>query len=499
MLKMIIVDDEEPVLDMLSVLIDWEQMGIRLIGTCNNGIDAYQMIVDNEPDIVLTDVRMPGLTGVELIGRLKEAQSDAEFIILSGFGEFEYAQKAMQYGVRHYLLKPCNEKQIMEAVEDLKKTCYEKRALFKRRNELANVLESYVVENLLFECISQHEELEQVKRVYEPIVDFYTMDYEVCYFHYLEETKLSNYLESIKQCVSGANGYFLYVAYTLVVFFPGFHAEYEALDEQCTCLAESHGMVYRRESYGNLSELLTTLIAKLNRYEAIRFLCDGHEHKIYNHQALVINTKKYVDQLVVSDALKRETILKELERRILAVSDVELLRVLFSNMLVQLYSRMRSDTDFTQVMPVVEQLNVCMMPRDIYRVIQGKIQELFSVTNPSPVQDRDSIERMIQYTKQHLDDPSLSVRKLAKDYLYMNPDYVGRQFQKRTGMKYSTYLSNLRMERAKELLKENGAEKIYIIAEAVGCENNPQYFSQLFKKYTGMTPTQYAKSIQKEE
>ena len=95
MLKMIIVDDEEPVLDMLSVLIDWEQMGIRLIGTCNNGIDAYQMIVDNEPDILLTDVRMPGLTGVELIGRLKEAQSDAEFIILSGFGEFEYAQKAM--------------------------------------------------------------------------------------------------------------------------------------------------------------------------------------------------------------------------------------------------------------------------------------------------------------------------------------------------------------------------------------------------------------------
>lgn len=77
----------------------------------------------------------------------------------------------------------------------------------------------------------------------------------------------------------------------------------------------------------------------------------------------------------------------------------------------------------------------------------------------------------------------------------MNVDYVSKQFYKQTGEKFSAWLNRQRIEKAKELLLNCDTEKIYTVAEAVGCGNNPQYFSQLFKKYTGMSPTEYIRKL----
>ena len=108
MLKLIIADDERVIRESISSLIDWNSLGIELVGTCRDGIEAYHMILDESPHIVMTDIRMPGLSGLELIERIYEAHMDTQFILLSGFGEFEYAKQAMKYRVHHYLLKPCN-------------------------------------------------------------------------------------------------------------------------------------------------------------------------------------------------------------------------------------------------------------------------------------------------------------------------------------------------------------------------------------------------------
>ena len=116
MLKLIIADDERIIRETISTIIDWSQYGIELAGLCSNGIEAYNMILDESPDLVITDIRMPGMNGLELIGRISETDLDTQFILLSGYGEFEYAKQAMKYGVRHYLLKPCNEQQIIDAV-----------------------------------------------------------------------------------------------------------------------------------------------------------------------------------------------------------------------------------------------------------------------------------------------------------------------------------------------------------------------------------------------
>lgn len=120
MLRLIIVDDEKIIRESIRSLIDWESLGIEVVGVCKNGLEAYDAILDSYPDIVLTDIKMPGLSGLELIEKLNDTRENIQFIILSGYSEFEYAKQAMRFGIRHYLLKPCNENQIIEAIEDVK-------------------------------------------------------------------------------------------------------------------------------------------------------------------------------------------------------------------------------------------------------------------------------------------------------------------------------------------------------------------------------------------
>ena len=101
----------------------------------------------------------------------------------------------------------------------------------------------------------------------------------------------------------------------------------------------------------------------------------------------------------------------------------------------------------------------------------------------------------MNYTQEHISDPNLTLKWIVETQLYMNVDYVSRQFLLQTGTKFSNYLNGLRIEKAKQLLLHCENEKIYSVAEQVGCGNNPQYFSHLFKKYTNMTPKQYIQEM----
>ena len=85
MIKLLIVDDERIIRETIASLIDWDSLGIFLVGTAENGIEAYNRILDDYPDIVLTDIKMPGLSGLDLIQRIKEINPDTQFVILSGY------------------------------------------------------------------------------------------------------------------------------------------------------------------------------------------------------------------------------------------------------------------------------------------------------------------------------------------------------------------------------------------------------------------------------
>ena len=117
MLRLLIADDERVIREMIHDLIDWNSLGIEVVGLCKNGIEAYDMVLDEYPDIVLTDIKMPGLSGLELIQKVSELNQNIQFIILSGYGEFEYAKEALRMGAFDYLLKPVEEEGLTAILE----------------------------------------------------------------------------------------------------------------------------------------------------------------------------------------------------------------------------------------------------------------------------------------------------------------------------------------------------------------------------------------------
>lgn len=104
-------------------------------------------------------------------------------------------------------------------------------------------------------------------------------------------------------------------------------------------------------------------------------------------------------------------------------------------------------------------------------------------------------QQIFLYVTEHLENPNLTLKYIAEQHLFMNVDYVSKKFQKETGIRFSNYLADERIQKAKEYIEGNNTDRIQDIAERVGFGNNPQYFSQLFKKKTGITPSAYLSSV----
>ncbi|MBE0341642.1 response regulator, partial [Paenibacillus sp. 28ISP30-2] len=116
--KVLLVDDERIIVEGISNVIDWAALDTELVATARNGIDAYEKIVELKPDIVISDIKMPGMDGLSLVSKAHKKYPSIKFILLSGYSEFEYARIAMHYDVKNYLLKPCNEDKITAALND---------------------------------------------------------------------------------------------------------------------------------------------------------------------------------------------------------------------------------------------------------------------------------------------------------------------------------------------------------------------------------------------
>lgn len=130
MLKILIVDDEPDICELIHKLIDWEELKLTSLGSSQNGIDAMEIILRQKPDIVITDIQMPGMTGLEMIEKASQQKLQTKFIVISGYREFEYAQQAIRFGVEDYLLKPISKTDLNLV---LKRLLQENGAVLERR------------------------------------------------------------------------------------------------------------------------------------------------------------------------------------------------------------------------------------------------------------------------------------------------------------------------------------------------------------------------------
>lgn len=127
MYTLLIVDDEEIERDGMARLIPWEKYGYRLAGTAGNGAEGLDQIGRLRPDIAIVDIKMPVMNGVEMIRRAREVYPDTLCVVLSGYGDYEYTSQAMELGVRHYILKPCDDAKIIPVLDKAARELEEQR------------------------------------------------------------------------------------------------------------------------------------------------------------------------------------------------------------------------------------------------------------------------------------------------------------------------------------------------------------------------------------
>lgn len=462
MLKLIITDDERIIRENISTIIDWKKYDIELVGLCKNGLEAYDMILDESPDIVLTDIRMPGMDGLELIRRISETDLNTQFIILSGFGEFEYAKTAMKYGVRHYLLKSCSELQILESIREVAQDCY-KKSSSEHSYPAMNSIRHNVMFTILNNAICQNRPYDEIMKDYDPYLDFYFSSYHLFYVYFLTQDHLEEFLSQLKQY---AHNHFpemtihgIYVNCTLLLFFKEFAGSYQDLSHFFVSMrftGKSPSLETEDLSFKNLRSLLQTVLDKVKRFSMIYYINDFHILSSCNYSFIMEEADKQLGAFLSSGGTE------QLDSRL---STVDLTEWLLN---------VSQETD-------LEQLKL---------ILAEKLRSLLSVS-PQASAVSTMTQQIYDYVTEHLSDPNLTLKRIAEQHLFMNTDYVSKKFQKETGTRFSNYLTDVRIERAKKLLVSAGNDKIQTIAEQVGCGNSPQYFSQLFKKKTGMTPSAY--------
>ncbi len=142
MSKVIIADDEKKVCQLIYMLVDWKAFDMEVVAILNNGLEVLEKVKEYKPDLIITDIRMPGLNGLEMIEQVKAADNAIEFIIISGYRHFEYAQTAIKYGVNDYLLKPIKKEELDSTLSKMQAKFLNKDNLFKDQEQLKRDLES---------------------------------------------------------------------------------------------------------------------------------------------------------------------------------------------------------------------------------------------------------------------------------------------------------------------------------------------------------------------
>lgn len=499
MLKLIIADDERIIRETISTIINWKDYDIEVVGLCRNGIETYDMILDENPDIVLTDIRMPGMDGLELIRRISGTDLNVQFIILSGYGEFEYAKDAMRNGVKHYLLKPCNEAQIIECIQQCKEDCYRSRTIKRitaKRFTAINSMAHNAIFSVINDSICQNRSFPDIVKSYESYIDFKFTAYRLYYIYFLPFEYLEEFLGDLRlfcgENLPMTTLHGIYVTNTLILFFNDFTSRYRELEHfirQRHYRSQTVSMETESVLYSNLEALLDVVLKKVRRFGMIYYINDFRLLYTCNY-----NTHIKEMEIVCSSIVNRQPdALEELTDLIQNISDITFFKQIASNLFLKLTlnNPERSSIELTEWLLEIENgRNLVELKNLTIEKVQDFLKEPALDSSVSAM-----TQKIFDYVNDNLGDDNLTLKYIAKNYLYMNVDYVSKKFLKETGTKFSTYLADVRIKKAKQLLTSDGTDTIQDVACQVGMGNNPQYFSQLFKKKTGMTPSAYVAQI----
>lgn len=500
MLRILIVDDEFIERDGIIFLINKFSFDLD-IKECSDGEEALEYIKENPVDILFTDVKMPFMDGLELSKNAKVLYPDLKIVIFSGFGEFEYAKKAISLGVSDYILKPINQlefkKTIEKAIEEVEE---DKRE--KQKKELRSFSEK---EHVLLKIIggTPIEDLKG-KFGFDDFINFINQ-YKRMILMEFNNDFFNNHQEFINEIQNniGIKTDYLNLNPQQSIFFL-----FESIDESilkniCMKIHDKVMKDFDVNCYLAISKLLTSPYMISEEYLNIEQIM---EQRFFISNNYVFSRNSEI-QLESTDEKFDNTMLKNIEHDI-KVKDISNLRkhvdflikkfsaknvfsqvyvkYILSNIYQNIYQEIQkvSQTDLNEK---IDKIYFCRTIQEISNILDNIIDRMDKQFTKESFNDRHEIELVKSYIYNHYGD-DLSLEILA-EYVYMTPSYLSSIFKKETGMGINGFIKNYRMEKAKDMI-ENTNIKIKNIGNLVGYINT-SYFCQSFKEFYGLTPEKY--------
>ncbi|MEK3911587.1 response regulator [Paenibacillus sp. FSL H7-0331] len=533
MYKVLIIDDEAMIRKGLRESVPWTDIECEVVGVASNGYDGLQAIDRWEPDIVVTDIKMPGYDGIQVAEHAIQTNPLAKVILLSGYSEFEYARKAIQLGVFHFMLKPTvyeeMKRVIADAVRNIKSEERRIRELAKFRSEFQQQLHMYrsiFLRKIILngQSDSGAQASDDSLRLYEiPLErDSYLIVFkpdELDTFIDKEEEKqywMTSITSSVEQYVSRRSS-----CYFVPLKDEWFSIVYVTEDEECReaitqICEEIQSLQLTNDMPLTLSFSISRRKPRLTHLnQAYLEAVDAIQHIFYMGAGSIIFhadvsqasdkedgsvpfayysecSKLIIKALQVGDEERCQHELSDLYQSFTKNQErpgvVRAVSVEIAAQVLSFVVRGHIELDFNTREKLFNDIMLCETSEGCFKIIEdvviSMVREIYKQTK---TRHKKVIEQIIGLLQEHYSQ-NISLEWLS-DQVHLNSNYISRLIKKETKETFTDLLTNLRIEQAKKLL-QNPLYKIYEISGMTGFED-PHYFSVKFKKITGISPSEY--------
>lgn len=503
MYHILIVDDEKIERRGIQFLLKQIDLDVKWdIEEAANGRDALELLKQKQFDIMFTDIKMPFMDGLQLIEEAVKLDAEMKTVIFSGYGEFEYARKALAFRVVDYMLKPVEP----EEFEKLIKRIISQLESRQKTREITEKGLSYAKEHALYELLNG-KSLEELKKESGELLDIHEFE-EIKSLLLLEfgsdffSRRGVEFKEEILQ-VAGEDNLYLNLdsqqSVLLLRFDDGSAVrnmaqaiiDYISETYQEDCFIAIVGDILKADDLVKAyNEAETLMEARFYQSEKRIYLPDNSEEdeeesKHTNDDALMKQMKQDIRMKDIAGLREHFGRLCNKYRNKTDFSQIYI-KFVFSNLLKDIYSSMPK-MDEAQLNEDITRLYSVTDFKAIMDMVSGNIDRLEESFGTSSSVLHREIETVKQYIYEHYGE-ELSVDALAQS-VYMAPSYLSHVFKKETGQNISKFIKTYRMEKARDML-ENTHNKIVNISYAVGYPN-VSYFCQSFREYYGISPQKY--------
>ncbi|WP_309120883.1 response regulator transcription factor [Paenibacillus sp.] len=515
MYDVLIVDDEPVARESLRYLIDWEEQGFAIRSEAANGLQALELLKERHYALVLTDIRMPTMNGLDLIARMKEV-TDCPVVILSGYDDFEYARQGLKLGAREYLLKPVDED---ELIATLRRTAeeLEERRFAERRHRLGlSAMRDQLLRRLAHGAVGRKEFEEQRALVgFPPRIEetFACLVVEMDFVYgggkegeglSEKDTELKRYaVRNICEELAAGEGFVFEDTedrYGVLFYAGAASTEPAALRARAERIAASTALYAKETVSVGVGACARGFAAVRESFRAAeealdrKFLTGAGEADGADDERFRSITAQLLDAVRHFRREDAEGSLARLWDGFRASgATAQRAKPVVIELFVQL-ARIARETGasqellFDRAFGDYESILRAKTTEELRRLTERKCEAvLAALASLGELRPNKVIEELKSIVRARYMD-NVSLRSVAQR-LYMNPNYLGKLFKANTGMSFNDYLLQVRMEKAKELLLHSDL-KVYEISEAVGY-GELDWFYKRFKAYTGISASEF--------